>query len=151
MGAKIIATPNSIGSGEGWHRDRCDKRQTKFILYLCEVNENNGPFQYIKNSSSVLSMLNDFFKYRINPTNSRITDKQINHISSKEPDRLLTFTAKAGTLLIANTRGIHRGKPLSPDCHRYSLTNYYWLDTPVPEHIKELSKQPKNIWPSSKK
>ncbi len=142
MGAKITHSLNNKGSGEGWHRDRCDKRQTKFILYLSDVTESNGPFQYVKGSESVWGMLKDFIKYGINPANSRVPDEKVELIIKKEPSRLVTVTGKAGTVLIANTRGIHRGMPLKEDSSRYAITNYYWLDSPIPAHIKQLSVQP---------
>jgi len=137
MGGRIRFKDKNIGSGGGWHRDRADFKQSKSILYLSDTDENNGAFQYLENSHHPFSIVKDFFKYGISLTDSRVTDEQVNQIIEKEPSRLKTFCAPAGTLLFVDTRGIHRGLPLKSG-QRYALTNYIWYNMEIPGHIAEL-------------
>jgi hypothetical protein len=57
--------------------------------------------------------------------NTRFTVEEINELIKKDPERLLTFTAKAGTLLFVDTSLLHRGAPIKKGS-RYALTNYYY-------------------------
>ena len=48
---KVVHEEGKIkNSGAGWHRDNHDC-QFKVLMYLSDVNEKNGPFQFITNSS----------------------------------------------------------------------------------------------------
>ena len=46
---------NGKGSGNGWHRDELfyKYRYTKAMIYLNDVNLNNGPFQYLEKSHKI--------------------------------------------------------------------------------------------------
>jgi hypothetical protein len=146
MANRIIAKKNNQGSGSGWHRDAFDF-QYKSILYLNDTKINNGPFQLIKNSQNIYNVIKDTYKYSLDLNNSRFTNSQINRLIKNEPERLKTFTAKAGTLLIVNTSSIHRGKPLKSNI-RYALTNYFYPHYKVDsmrEHFRPFLKKNYNI------
>jgi hypothetical protein len=146
MANRIVAKKNNQGSGSGWHRDAFDF-QYKSILYLNDTKINNGPFQLIKNSQNIFNVIKDTYKYSLDFNNSRFTNSQINRLIKNEPERLKTFTAKAGTLLIVNTSSIHRGKPLKSNI-RYALTNYFYPHYKVVsmrEHFRPLLKKNYNI------
>ena len=49
LAGKIFYNGQEFGSGESWHRDSIF-RQFKCIVYLNDVDENNGPFQLVINS-----------------------------------------------------------------------------------------------------
>ena len=51
LAGRIKASGNEYGSGGPWHRDSYF-RQFKSLIYLTDVNENNGPFQIIRFSQS---------------------------------------------------------------------------------------------------
>ncbi len=126
------------GSGEGWHRDWAVNRQFKSILYLTDVTVENGPFEYLEGSHKHLNIINDCVSEHFTFNQSRFTDEQIETLTKKKyGTRLKTFTAKAGTLILANTRGMHRGMPIQSGV-RYSMTNYYWSDMKIPSHIEKL-------------
>jgi hypothetical protein len=55
MANKTIFVKDNKGSGGGWHRDGLNF-QYKAILYLVQVNQNNGPFQLIAKSNSLLNI-----------------------------------------------------------------------------------------------
>jgi len=116
---------DNLGSGEGWHRDSLNT-QFKSILYLVDVDYNNGPFQMIKDSQKFFQILKDsqFFDKKI--YNTRFSDNEISALIKKSNvERLLTFSHKAGTLLIVDTSNLHRGSPIVSG-NRYALTNYYY-------------------------
>ena len=117
---------SSTGSGGGWHRDSYSQ-QFKSILYLTNVTERNGPFQYIKKShlrSNIRKILTmralDHEGGRI----TRYTEADIDLILSKFDYTIKTCTGGIGTLIFADTRGIHRGYPIE-NGERFSLTTYY--------------------------
>ena len=138
LAGKLTFVENNEGSGGGWHRDRADYRQTKAILYLTDVELNNGPFQYISGSHRSLSYLSDQVRYGFKTEQKRFSNAEIEKMVENSPEKLLTFTAKAGTVIFTNTRGIHRGVPITSD-ERYALTNYYWVDFPMHPGMKNMS------------
>ena len=123
LAGKIKAAKGNLGSGEGWHRDDWGN-QFKSIVYLTDVKEGNGPFQYIKGSHKPWQMVQDMRTAGLGPRDVRITNEQVDQILENDPAKLVTFTASKGTLILANTTGIHRGQPISKG-ERYALTNYF--------------------------
>lgn len=102
-------------SGGGWHVDNHNP-QFKALLYLTNVNINNGPLAVIS---------------------PPITSKDYNAISLKENTRFSNqieedykhdihyLTGNIGDLILVNTQNIHRGTIIKEGV-RYSLTNYYY-------------------------
>lgn len=135
MAARMVFREGNTGSGDGWHRDSCEVMQTKTIAYLSDTGPSNGPFQYIKHSHSFFYILRDWLRYGIDPMESRVCAEKLDALIGREPDRLIEVTGKAGDTLFADTRGLHRGKPIEKDL-RLAMTNYYWFDAQIPEHIK---------------
>ena len=119
---KVCFKDFNEGSGGGWHRDVINRRQLKFILYLNDVNEDNGCFQYIESSHFIKE------KWKIN----RLLDMKMNEVRY-EVDKIdfllnkgyqsIKLTGKAGTLIIVDTSGIHRGSPIR-NGERYAATQY---------------------------
>jgi hypothetical protein len=136
LGARLEYSQGNMGSGGGWHRDHPNVKQSKSIVYLSDVSGVNGPFQYIKSSHTTKSVYRDSYKYKFDQFQNRFTDKEIQRIIDEEPERLVTFTGSAGTVILTDTRGIHRGKPIEKGV-RYALTNYLWMHSNIPKHIKE--------------
>jgi hypothetical protein len=131
LGARLDYVENNLGSGNGWHRDRPDSNQTKAILYLSDTNINNGPFQYVKKSHKSFKILRDILFNKFSFNQDRFSNEEA---SKAIKNNLLTFEAKAGTLIFTNTRGIHRGMPIL-NGNRYALTFYCWPHE-IPDHIK---------------
>ena len=52
MANKVSYIKNNEGSGGGWHKDAY-YTQFKSILYLTDVNNENGPFELIRNSNKI--------------------------------------------------------------------------------------------------
>jgi hypothetical protein len=138
LGARIEATGSNSGSGNGWHRD-AHGFQFKAILYLCDTGMENGPFQYLAGSHTIWRAVTDALAAGLtDPLQTRFTDAEIARLAARGTGQR-TFPARAGTLLLANTAGIHRGMPLTSG-ERYALTNYYYHSVHVDEdRIRKFS------------
>ncbi len=119
MANKVIFKKNNLGSGQGWHKDNI-ARQLKFMIYLNDVNQDNGPFQYLLKSHKLNKKLNIDIKENKFVNNS-------NRINDIEPYlkkfQLFEAKAKAGDLIVFDSSGVHRGKPINFGS-RYALTLY---------------------------
>jgi hypothetical protein len=92
-----------------WHIDTEDRQVFKIIIYLHDVNEGNGPFQYIP--KDVTSKLVKELNYK----SGYIQDQKMNDVDLNINYKSCLGTA--GTVIIAATSTIfHRGKiPTSSD------------------------------------
>ena len=132
MANRTIFKRSNLGSGQGWHKDSYSK-QFKSILYLCDVNEKNGPFQILKKSNSDAFMMKLFFKLKKKYPSSRFSDEEIMRMLNNDKSKIDELNAKAGTLILVDTSYIHRGKPLNEN-KRYALTNYFFPIKDFPRH-----------------
>jgi hypothetical protein len=125
LGARIDATSENNGSGDGWHRDSHGS-QFKSILYLSDVSEQNGPFEFLPGSHKRWRAALDTTVGGLPaPPSSRYDVLAVDRMVLRFGIRRRRYAAKAGTLLLVNTSGIHRGSPLNSGS-RYALTNYYY-------------------------
>lgn len=136
LAGRIDAVEGNIGSGGGWHRDSPVTHQMKAICYLNDVDEDNGPFQYIPKSNSKLDVIKSYLRGIFLPGQYRFTEEEINSYVASSSNYITDMTAKAGTLLFADTKGIHRGKPIK-NGRRYVLFCYFW-DKKIPDHFDTL-------------
>jgi hypothetical protein len=123
LGALLKYKKGNLGSGAGWHRDSLGF-QFKAMIYLSDVTEKTGAFQYYSKSHrkfyKFINYVKDLSKGFADLV--RYSDSKIKTLNAKE---LVTFIAPAGTLILFNSSGIHRGSPIN-DGSRYALTNYYF-------------------------
>lgn len=125
LGARIDATSANNGSGDGWHRDGFGF-QFKSILYLSDVTEDNGPFEFLPGSHTGWRAAFDTAVGRLPAApSSRYEPADIDQLVGRFGITRQHFAAKAGTLILVNTSGIHRGCPLRAGT-RYALTNYFF-------------------------
>ena len=124
-----------LGSGGGWHKDSIS-RQFKSILYLNDVDENNGAYQVIEKSHKLGYVLKDLKASHMKFKTTRFTEKQIEQILESEPSRLKTLTGKAGTMIVKDCSVIHRGSPLKKG-KRYALTNYFFQKRKISKKLVE--------------
>ncbi len=90
---------------EQWHRDHEDKRLLKIILYLSDVEQSNGPLEYIHGTQPggdhEMLFSND------PPYSSCASEEQIREkISSSQ---FYNCVGKSGSLVFFDARGLHRG------------------------------------------
>ncbi|WP_034351641.1 phytanoyl-CoA dioxygenase family protein [Herbaspirillum sp. GW103] len=124
LAARMPASSGNLGSGEGWHRDAFF-RQFKAIMYLSDVGLENGPFQLLEHSQQPGQIIKDMKRANLAYMQYRVEEQQIARLVRQDPQRLRTFTAKAGTLILVDTSTLHRGMPIQTGT-RYALTNYYF-------------------------
>lgn len=115
MANRLEFKKNNLGSGGGWHRDTFFSKQLKFILYLSDVGDDNGPFEYLPKSHYKSHKLKDII--------SRFQQKNIRRYADKNFNKVKKIIGKAGDLIIVDTSGIHRGSPIQNGL-RFALTNY---------------------------
>lgn len=126
LAARLDTVAKNIGSGGGWHRDSAFSHQFKVIVYLNDVADVNGPFQYLLGSHRTSSKFREFgFK---SLDNTRYLESNIKPFF----DRVHTFTGKEGDALYVDTRGVHRGMPIKNGT-RYAITFYFWTRNPGPK------------------
>lgn len=90
-----------------WHIDNEDRKVIKIIIYFNDVDDDGGPFQYMRPeiSSLLLKKVKDKYKFF---HHQEIEELIPNH----QQDWLTTYTGKAGTVIIVDTaHSYHRGKP----------------------------------------
>lgn len=85
-----------------YHFDMDRFKFIKFFFYINDVNSDNGPHCYIRNSHRGLpeQLLKD----------TRITDEEI--AKHYKPEDILELTAPKGSIIAVDTRGLHKGKTL---------------------------------------
>ncbi|PQJ18522.1 phytanoyl-CoA dioxygenase family protein [Nonlabens tegetincola] len=135
MTNRVNHMENNSGSGGGWHRDMMNRRQLKFMVYINDVSESNGCFEYLVGSHkpSMKRKLNSSLKLPL--STYRYSKENITELNKLGYNSTL-YPAKRGTLIVFDSSGIHRGKPLSSGV-RYAVTKYMW-DTAIPKHILDL-------------
>ncbi len=125
LAGEITDGKGNLGSGGGWHRDSPFTNQFKTILYLSDVDDNNGPFQYVKAShkrSKYKEIKKVLKSYSYNQ--NRFTNDEVDTLKENINDfDVCTFNGKAGDLILVNTRGLHRGAPLLKG-KRKAVTTY---------------------------
>ena len=107
-----------------WHLDKEDWRMLKIIIYLKDVNHDDGPFQYIPRS--------------LTPTIFRALNYNYGSVKDKVMERVVpqsqwkSCVGPAGTVILADTASIfHRGKvPIASD----RLTIFFDYTSKKPKH-----------------
>jgi Phytanoyl-CoA dioxygenase (PhyH) len=92
-------------ASQRWHRDFNDKHLLKAFLYLVDVDENTGPFEYIPGSAPGGAYSHEWPWRPLGETYP--PDGAVEERIPAEAIR--TFTGPKGTLLFCNTSGFHRG------------------------------------------
>lgn len=88
-----------------WHRDPEDKKMCKMFLYFNDVDETAGPFNYIPQSNHGGKWRNTFPQ---RPPKGFYPE--LGAVEKIIPsDQIKICTGKAGTIVFADTSGLHRG------------------------------------------
>src|SRR5919108_5432310 len=91
-------------SSQRWHRDYNDRHLLKAFLYLVDVDEETGPFEYVPRSAPG-GELDGLWRWRPLGENYPPDDE----LAAKIAGRTVTFTGPKGTVILCNTCGFHRG------------------------------------------
>ncbi len=90
-----------------WHRDPPDDRHlVKFFVYLTDVDEGSGPFIYAGGTHPKGDVHGMAAATKMKKA-WRTTDEQMAEIAP--PERWINGVGPAGTIVIADTRGYHKG------------------------------------------
>lgn len=102
----VVESKDPIQS-QKWHRDPQEMRTFKVFLYLSDVDEDSGPFIYLKGSSPTSKGKFSKLFPQIKPKGSYPEASVIEKLLSLED----IFTAKGslGTVIFCDTAGIHKG------------------------------------------
>jgi hypothetical protein len=91
-------------SSQRWHRDFNDRHLLKAFLYLVDVDEETGPFEYVPRSAPG-GELDRLWPWR--PLGENYPPEE--EFAERVNGRSVTFTAPKGTIIFCNTSGFHRG------------------------------------------
>jgi len=91
-------------SSQRWHRDFNDRHLLKAFIYLVDVDEHTGPFEYVPRSAPG-GELDGLWPWRPLGDNYPPQDELVSRIE----EHAVTFTAPKGTIIFCNTAGFHRG------------------------------------------
>jgi hypothetical protein len=92
-------------ASQRWHRDPDDRRLVKLFLYLRDVDEDTGPFCYIPGSHNGGAFRGIYPQTM--PDSQYPPDGEVEKHFSQE--QMLTCTGKAGTVILCDTTGFHKG------------------------------------------
>ena len=92
-------------SSQRWHRDYNDKHLLKAFLYLVDVDQDMGPFQYVPESQPG-GRYADAWPWQPLGQNYPSEEELEARIPASD---VRVFTAPKGTLIFCNTAGFHRG------------------------------------------
>jgi hypothetical protein len=88
-----------------WHRDFDDKHLLKAFVYLVDVDETAGPFEYVSGSQPGGRYASSWPWAPMET--GRISESDVS--DTVATDAVKTLTALRGTLILCNTSGLHRG------------------------------------------
>ncbi|HSZ71545.1 MAG TPA: phytanoyl-CoA dioxygenase family protein [Cytophagaceae bacterium] len=125
LAGKIKPAHKNLGSGGGWHRDIVFGKQFKALVYLTDTKEENGAYQYVADTHTHAVLMDQILNNNIKARQNRFSEEEVSAILNSPKYKLETITGKAGTVILTDTTGIHRGKPITEGL-RYALTNYYF-------------------------
>lgn len=120
---KIIYENGKIkNSGAGWHRDN-HNCQFKALMYLSDVTNENGNFQFLTNSNTKQI---GYPKPRTPSYNTRFHDETINLLIKNNSNiKLHDIVGNKGTVVLVDTTYIHRGNIIKSG-ERKAMTQYFF-------------------------
>ena len=106
-------------SSQRWHRDGRENHIMKVFTYFSDVDDEAGPFEYIRGSAGdgKYGSLFPWQKQEVYPPQDELTE-------AIDQEDFLTLTGSPGTVVICDTSGFHRGgfarsKPRVLSFHTY--------------------------------
>jgi hypothetical protein len=103
-----------------WHRDYNDQHLVKVFLYMRDVDEGTGPFEYVPGSARDGQYGNE---WPWEPLGEVYPPAE--EFEKRIPDSAVrTLTAPAGTLILCNTSGFHRGGFATDSARLLGVLNY---------------------------
>lgn len=117
--------PGDTDTTQKFHQDYDDIKFLKVFIYLNDVNKQNGPHVYVKNSINNIHLIKN--------ENSRLSERyEDNVIYEKYGNNVINITGNTGTIIFEDTHGLHKGTNVK-DGKRFVLqlvfgsSTYYYL------------------------
>lgn len=105
-------------AAQWWHFDMERPKWLKFFFFMTDCNFETGAHSFVKGSHK-----NNGIKWNLRKKGyERIADEEVNNYYKKED--IIQIEAKRGSLLIEDTRGLHKGSRLVRD-HRFLIQVQY--------------------------
>jgi len=126
LASKLTYQKGNLGSGQGWHRDSYS-HQYKSIVYLNDVDDDTGPFQYLIGSQrygQIWRELTYKSKIKKRPVDPRYSAEEMISLKASLGLKSTKVLGPRGTIILVDSRGLHRGTPIVQG-DRYALTNYF--------------------------
>jgi hypothetical protein len=102
-----ISYPGEIENTQQFHQDFDDIKFLKIFIYLNDVNKNNGPHFYIKNSLNKIIYNNNL------PSNYKPSDRINDNFFDKYKENIMEINGDEGNLILEDTNGFHKGSNVS--------------------------------------
>ena len=101
------AYPGASGriASQRWHRDPEDEHVVKLFVYLSDVDEAAGPFEYVR-SSTAGGKYGDIWRWGVS---DRWYPPAEELEAAVDPEDRVVVVGPAGTMVLADTGGFHRG------------------------------------------
>lgn len=122
-----------------FHFDMDRIKWLKIFIYMTDVSEESGPHCFVASSHRSGGIPKELLKFHY----ARLTDEQV--VAECGRDRLRTFTGRRGTVILEDTRGLHKGQHVeSGDRLMFqsqfsnSLFGAYYEPTPIPASNPQL-------------
>lgn len=129
--AEIKQTIGRTSISDNWHFDDW-RHRFKAFLYLTDVTSEQAPFVYLKGSHNPKAPWRkrkerEYYIYgKERGSYGYLTPDEVSYIEKKFKYERFTCAGKAGTVIITDTRGVHKGTPLRSG-QRVLLANYFGL------------------------
>jgi len=91
-------------ASQRWHRDYDDRYLLKVFVYLTDVDQETGPFEYVPRSQPG-GAYDELWPWH--PMSESYPPQE--ELTAKIGDSVKTFTGPKGTMILCNTSGFHRG------------------------------------------
>lgn len=102
-----LPTGDGPTQSQRWHRDLPDDHDIiKCFVYLGDVTQGAGPLQYIRTTNTPQGRRQTFAS-EFDGVGYRVADEDVE--ATYSDDQVLTAAGPAGTVVFADTRGLHRG------------------------------------------
>jgi len=106
-------------ASQRWHRDPEEEHVVKTFLYLRDVDEDAGPFEYVKGSAP-----GNRYGY-VFPFGGKVKNPSDDDLAAIVPAaERVTMTGSAGTMIFCDTSGFHRGGFASAKPRAMALWSY---------------------------
>jgi hypothetical protein len=90
---------------QNWHRDSEDHKLVKMFIWVRDVDLNTGPFHYILGSHMTGKFGNFYPQTRLQSQYPPLEEVE----KKFSQDQMKVFTGKAGTMILCDTSGLHKG------------------------------------------